>query len=76
MLPLLPYSPDLAHSDDCFRKMKYKLRRKWFERNSDVMVAANDFLGVHALALFFWKIAKLEYRGLTCIDVKRDYAKK
>ena len=52
--------------------MKYELQRKWFERNNDVMVAADDFLGVHALALFFWKIAKLEYRGLTCIDVKRD----
>ena len=24
-----------------------------FESNNDVMVAADDFLGVHALALFF-----------------------
>ena len=39
------------------------------------MVVADDFLGVRPLALVFWKDAKLEYRGLTCIDVKRDYAK-
>ena len=53
MLPLLPYSPDLAPSDYyVLPKMKYELRRKWFERNNDVMVAADDFLGVHALALF------------------------
>ena len=55
--------------------MKYELRRKWFESNNDVMVAADDFWGVFALAFFFEGIAKLEYRGLTCIDVKRDYAK-
>ena len=55
--------------------MKYEQWRKWFESINDVMVAPDDFLGVHALALVFWKIAKLEYRGLTCIDVKRDYAK-
>ena len=36
------------------------------------MVAADDFLGVQTLALFFEGIAKLEYRGLTCIDVKGD----
>ena len=42
--------------------MKYELRRKWFERNNDVMVAADDFLGVQTLALFFEGIAKLEYR--------------
>ena len=42
--------------------MKYELRRKWFESNNDVTVAADDFLGVHALALFFYKLAKLEYR--------------
>ena len=56
--------------------MKYELRRKWFESNNDVMVAADDFIGVHGLALFFWKIAKLEYRWLTCIDVKGDYVEK
>ena len=36
-------------------------------------MAAEEFLGVHALALFFQKIAKLEYRWLTCINVKGDY---
>ena len=40
------------------------------------MVAADDFLGVHALALFFYKIAKLEYRWLTCFDVKGDHIEK
>ena len=44
--------------------------------NNDVMVAADDFLGVHTLVFFFEGIAKLEYRGLTCIDVKGDYAEK
>ena len=56
--------------------MKYELRRKWFESNNDVTVVADDFLGVHALALFFSKIAKLEYRWLTCIDDKGDYVEK
>ena len=56
--------------------MKPELRRKWFESNNDVMVASDDFLGVQTLALFFEGIAKLEYRGLTCIDVKGDYAEK
>ena len=55
--------------------MKYELLRKWYESN-DVIVAAEEFLGVHALALFFQKIAKLEYRWLTCIDVKGDYVEK
>ena len=77
MLPLLPYSPDLAPSDYyVLPKMKYELRRKWFERNNDVMVAADDFLGVQTFALFFGGIAKLEYRCLTCIDVKGDYVEK
>ena len=68
-----PYSPDLAPSDYyLFPKTKYELRRKWFESNNDVMVAADDFLGVQTLALFFEGIAKPEYRGLTCIDVKGD----
>ena len=49
-----PYSPDLALSDYCLPpKMKYELRRKGFKSDNDVMVAADDFLGVHALALFF-----------------------
>ena len=52
--------------------MKYELRRKLFESNNDVMVAVNDFLGVHTLAFFFEGIAKLEYRELSCIDVKGD----
>ena len=54
MLPFLPYSHDLALWD--YRlppKMKYELRRKRFESDNDVMVAADDFLGVHDLALFF-----------------------
>ena len=77
MLSLLSYSPDPAPSDYyLLPKMKYELRQKLFESNNDVMVAADDFLGVHALALAFYKIAKLEYRGLTCNDVKGDYAKK
>ena len=71
MLPLLPYSPDLAPSDYyLLPKTKNEPRRKWFESNNDVMVADDDFLGVHDLALFFEKIAKLDYRWLTCIDVK------
>ena len=52
--------------------MEYELRRKGFESDNDVMVAADDFLGVQTLALLFEGIAKLEYRGLTCIDVKGD----
>ena len=40
------------------------------------MVADNDFLAVHTLAFFFEGIAKLEYRGLTCIDVKGGHAEK
>ena len=40
------------------------------------MVAADEFLGVYALAFFFLKIAELEYRWLTCIDVKGDYVEK
>ena len=40
------------------------------------MVAADDFLKRHILAFFFEEIAKLEYRGLTCIDVKGYYAEK
>ena len=40
------------------------------------MVAADDFLGVQTLALFFEGIAKLEYRGLTCNDVKKVYVEK
>ena len=54
ILPHAPYSPYLAPSDYYpFTKMKYELRRKWFENNNDVMVAPDDFLGVHALALVF-----------------------
>ena len=54
VLPLLPYSHDLALSDYCLPPtMKHELRRKGFESDNDVMVAADDFLGVHALALFF-----------------------
>ena len=41
--------------------MKYELRRKWFESYNDVMVAADDFLGVQTLAFFFEVVAKLEY---------------
>ena len=53
-LSLLPYSPDLSPSDYyLLPKMKYELRRKRFESDNDVMVAADDFLGVHDLALFF-----------------------
>ena len=40
------------------------------------MVAADDFWGVHTLTFFFEVIAKLEYRGLTCIDVKGDHTEK
>ena len=54
MLQFFPHSHDQAPSDyDLLPKMKFELRRKWFESNNDVMVAADDFLGVHALALFF-----------------------
>ena len=53
MLSLLPYSPDPTPSDYyLLPKMKYELRRKWFESNNDVMVAADEFLGMHALAFF------------------------
>ena len=48
------YSLALAISDHrLLPKMKYELRRKWFESNNDVIVAADEFLGVYALALFF-----------------------
>ena len=40
------------------------------------MAAVEEFLGVQTAAFFFEGIAKLEYRGLTCIDVKGDYAEK
>ena len=40
------------------------------------MVGADEFLVVHALAIFFLKIAKLQYHWLTCIDVKGDYVEK
>ena len=40
------------------------------------MVAADDFLGGAYFDLLFEGVAKLEYRGLTCIDVKRHYVKK
>ena len=53
---------------------KTQLRRKWFESNNDVMVVADDFLGVLTLIFFVEGIAKLDYRWLTCIDVKGDYA--
>ena len=55
MFQLFPQSPDpdQAHSDYyLLPKMKYELRRKWFESNNDVMVAADD-LAVHAFAIFF-----------------------
>ena len=40
------------------------------------MVAADDFLGGAYFDLLFEGVAKLEYRWLTCIDVKGDCAEK
>ena len=52
MLLLSHYSPELVPLDYyLLQKMKYELRRKWFESNTNVMVTADNFLGVHAFAL-------------------------
>ena len=53
ILPLLPYSPDLAPSDYyLLPKIKYELRRKWFESNNDVMVAADCSAGTGTWGAF------------------------
>ena len=71
ILPLAPYSPEMAPSDFyLFSEMKSHLRGTQYGANTGDIEAVNEYLGDEENAFYFEEIRKLEQRWAKCIAWK------
>ena len=77
LLPLPPYSPDLAPSDYfLFSNLKKWLGGKRFYSNDEIILQTNTYFEYLEKSYFLEGIQKLEKRWTKCIELKDDYIEK
>ena len=71
ILPLVPYSPEMAPSDFyLFSEMKSHLRGTQYGTNTGDIESVNEYLGDEENAFYFAEIRNLEQRWAKCINWK------
>ena len=77
LLPPLPYSPDLAQSDNfLFPNLKKWLGEKRFYSNDEIISQTNTYFEDLEKSYFLEGIQKLEKRWTKCVELKGDYVEK